>query len=138
MLATFAITGTVLFATLFLLLLAHHWDTVNLFFHAHYTYFNLLFSTLYFIEQAVFVMASYAYPVHINFFVGFFALLVLSTVALQGVMMESKNKKVNEKLAEYLRSSTIRLADMRKTYESRISSLRILLEKAKHNSSVTR
>lgn len=74
-------------AIIILFIVAVKWDKLNFFFHKMYTFVNIVFVMLYFIEQAIFITLSYIYPRHIGLLVGFFALVVLTTVALQGVMM---------------------------------------------------
>ena len=70
------------------------------------------------------MVTSYLHREYNDFFVGFFALVVLSTVALQSIMMESKNKKVDKKLDEYIKEQTENRSKIRRAYETRISDMR--------------
>ena len=67
---------------------------------------------------------AYLYTDHILLLVSFFALVVLSTVALQDVMMDSKIKKANEKLEEDNKKSAQNLSIIRTKYEEAINELR--------------
>ena len=100
-----------------LFIIAKRWDKLNFFFHRRYTFINIVFITLYFIEQAIFITSSYLYPEHIGLLVGFFALVVLTTVALQGVMMESKSKRLSERLDEANKLSMEKISEVRNEYE---------------------
>src|SRR3989344_2532568 len=107
-----------------LLILWIRWNEFNLVFHKRYTFFNILFVAIYFTEQAVFITMAYLYTDHILLLVSFFALVVLSTVALQDVMMDSKIKKANEKLEEDNKKSAQNLSIIRTKYEEAINELR--------------
>jgi hypothetical protein len=124
MLAELILSFLVLLTVFLLLIISILWDKMETFFHKKYTYFNIFFVAIYFLEQAVFIVTSYVYSQHINLLVGFFALVVLSTVALQGVMMESKSKKANEKLEQYTKSHSEKMSNIRREYESRIDKIR--------------
>jgi len=92
LLITFLSSGIIVLA---ILVLGFRWKKLKLFFHDdNYTYFDICFVTLYFLEQAVFIILSYFYTKYYQLLTGFFALVVISTVSLQRVMMESKNKKL--------------------------------------------
>ena len=123
-LAELILSSLVLLVVLILFVTAIKWDNLNLFFHKKYTYFNIFFVALYFLEQAVFLVVSYIYREYNDFLISFFALVVLSTVALQGIMMESKNKRIDKKLEEYTKEQSERVMKIREKYESNISEMR--------------
>lgn len=78
---------------LLVILLGFTWKRLKLFFHSdNYTYFDLVFLSLYFVEQAIFITISYFYQKYNIFLTGFFALVVVTTVFAQRIMMESKSK----------------------------------------------
>ncbi len=94
-----------------LLIIAFQWGKLSQFFHTHYTYSNLLFMLLYAYEQALFiVIPKRGYDFLDNdILIGLFALIVLTTVGVHILMMESRYKKVAQSLdqltAENLRST---------------------------------
>jgi hypothetical protein len=124
MLSEIILTLFTFIIAIILIILAVKWQKINSFFHETYTYFSIVFVAIYFLEQAIFISASFLYPQYINLLVGFFALVVLSTVALQGVMMESKSKKLAEELSKYHDDSVIKIKEMREEYEKKISRMR--------------
>lgn len=113
---------------LFLILIfAIVWDKLCNFFHSHYTYFKIMFVIFYFLEQALFIGTSYMYREESSFnsvIVGFFALIVLTTVTLQGIMMESINKKSSDKLNEYNEDFSNERFKIKQNYENQITNLR--------------
>jgi cation transport ATPase len=104
-----------------ILIFAIIWDKLCAYFHSHYTYFKILFVIFYFLEQAIFIGVSYLYrekPIFYPVMVGFFALVVLTTVTLQGIMMESINKKSSDKLNRELINSSEERAKLKLKYEN--------------------
>lgn len=104
-----------------ILILAKFWDDLCNYFHIRYTYFKILFILLYSLEQAFFIIFSYLYNEQ-KFFnpiiTGFFALIVLTTVSLQSVMMDSINKKSSDKLNKELINSSEERAKLKLKYEN--------------------
>ena len=97
---TFLVTGIIVLS---MLVLGIKWKRLKLFFHdENYAYFDVCFVIIYFLEQAVFIVLSYFYPPYNVFLTGFFALIVISTVAMQKVMMESKNNRLAKLSNQYL------------------------------------
>jgi len=81
---------------------------------------------IYSLEQAIFTGSSYfnheisqVYPV----IVGLFALVVLTTVTLQGIMMESINKKSSDKLNEYNEDYSKNFFKMKQKFDHQIANL---------------
>lgn len=127
MLGELIIFSTISAVLFIILILAKIWDRLCDFFHMHYTYFKILFVTLYFLEQSVFIGASYLYrekPLFYPAVVGLFALVVLTTVTFQGIMMESINKKSSDKLNKYNEESSNERFKMKQKYENQINNLR--------------
>ena len=85
---------------------------------AHRSY-DVAFIVLYFLEQAVFIVLVFFYPDYTRLLVGFFALVVVSTVSLQKIMMESKNRKLRELNSTYLKH----IGELRGKYEQTINKL---------------
>lgn len=111
-----------------LIIIALKWEKLFFFFHKRETFFKIFFIALYFLEQVVFITISYFYSDYISLLVGFFALVVLSTVSLQGVMMESKNRKANEKVEAYHKESNDKITKIRDDYEVIIDKIRGYVE----------
>ena len=116
-----------------ILILGIKWKRLKLFFHdENYTYFEICFITLYFLEQAVFITLSYFYPNYNVFLTGFFALIVISTVAMQKVMLESKSNSIAKLSNSYIE----KFRKARLKYQKRISDMRDyikVLEENKNN-----
>ena len=112
------------FVLFLILMLAKFWNRLCDYFHMHYTYFKILFIILYSLEQAFFIIFSYFYN-NREFFnpviTGFFALIVITTVSLQGIMMDSINKRSSDKLNKELISSSEERAKMKLKYENKIT-----------------
>jgi len=107
----------ILINLIILCILAKKWKKIHKFFHEEgYTYFEIFFSALYFLEQAIFITLSYFYPEHNKLFVGFFALVVLTTVALNKIMMESRNRR----LSGYVNESLTKFRLTRENYEEEL------------------
>lgn len=104
-----------------ILILGFKWKRLKLFFHDdNYTYFDLAFISLYFIEQVIFITISYFYQEYNVLLTGLFALIVVTTVSAQKVMLESKSKKISD----YSRSYIERAGMMREQYEKELDNLR--------------
>jgi len=85
----------ILIICLIFIFLGFKWIKITeLFNEKTYTYFELVFLSLYFLEQFVFIVISFCYPEYSKLFVGLFALIVLTTISGNKLMMECKNKKL--------------------------------------------
>jgi len=108
-----------------LIILGIKWKNIRAFFvEETYTYFEMVFIALYFFEQAIFIGLSYFYKNYNNLFVGFFALVVLTTVALNKLMMESKNKRLAQHSNKYLEN----FISAREQYEKSMDEAKISIE----------
>lgn len=112
---------------IFIILIAGlKWEKLKLFFHDEkYTYFDICFILLYFLEQAVFIVVSYFYPSYNIFLTGFFALVVITTVALQKVMLESKSNRLSKLNNRYIEE----FKKARWEYENKMKDMRDYIEK---------
>ena len=119
---------TFLLSSIFILLLlvtGFFWKPLKLFFHQdNYTYFDICFLCLYFIEQVFFIIISYFYKEYNILLTGLFALIVITTVSAQKIMMESKNKKIAEMSTRYIEKMKL----MKSKYEKQIVNLRDYIE----------
>ncbi len=110
---------------LFLLVIGFFWKPLKLFFHQdNYTYFDVCFLCIYFIEQVFFIIISYFYKEYNILLTGLFALIVITTVSAQKIMMESKNKKIAEMSTSYVEKMRL----MNHKYETQIENLRDYIE----------
>jgi len=126
MLGELIILLAIQFIILSILILGMIWNSLDEFFHTHYTFFRIMFVIIYFLEQVVFIGLSYLFIDKSSFYpliVGFFALTVLTTVGLQSIMMESINRKSNEKLNEYIAQYHKERYKIKIGYEKQISNL---------------
>ena len=115
-----------------LCILAKRWKKIQKFFHdENYTYFEILFISFYFLEQAVFIALSYFYPEYNRLLVGFFALLVLTTVSLNKIMMESRNRKLSEYVNEYFSKFKLTKEEYEKRIREQSQDLKVLEEENK-------
>ena len=107
-------------AILLIIILGYKWKKFRLFFDDEtYTYFDIFFVVLYFLEQAIFIVLVFFYPEYNRLFVGFFALVVITTVSLQKIMMESRNKRIASHTSKQLQI----LRKMHAEYEAEITKL---------------
>lgn len=81
---------------------------------------NYVLSACIFLEQAVFIITSYFYEKYSFLLTGLFALIVITTVSAQKVMMESKSTR----LEEYSRKSLEISKNLKKEYVKKIDTLR--------------
>lgn len=111
------------------------WRRIRAFFiEETYTYFEIIFIALYFLEQAIFIGLSYFYEKYSNLFVGFFALIVLTTVALNKLMMESKNRRLSQHNNEYLE----KFISTREQYEKSMDEVKIYMEELEKENKILR
>lgn len=77
------------------------WRFIRNFFHNNYSYFDLSFIIVYFVEQFTLIVLLIVKPEYTSFLVSAFALLVVTTASIQKLAMDSKDKKVRELNAQY-------------------------------------
>ena len=118
-----------------LIILGIKWINIrNFFVEETYTYFEVVFVALYFLEQATFIGLSFFYKEYNSLFVGFFALVVLTTVALNKLMMESKNKRLSQHSNKYLE----KFVSTKEQYEKSMEEVRIYIEELEQENKVLR
>jgi hypothetical protein len=83
-----------------LLICARLWNLLREFFHKNYSFFEILFVLIYFFEQAGFILISYFYSPKNPLWIGMFALIVITTVSVEKVLMDSRNRKISKLLLE--------------------------------------
>lgn len=83
-------------------ILGAHWGFVREFFHTKYSFFDFSFIIIYFIEQLILIILSYRYPEYMAFWLSSFALIVVTTVSLQKLLMDSKDKRVSDLAHRYI------------------------------------
>ncbi|MBS3088425.1 hypothetical protein J4402_01450 [Candidatus Pacearchaeota archaeon] len=112
-----------------ILILGINWRKIrNFFVEETYTYFEVVFIALYFLEQAAFIGLSYFYEEYNTLLVGFFALVVLTTVALNKLMMESKNRRLAQKINQLVDKSLEKFVSAIEQYEKLMDEVRINVE----------
>ena len=117
----------VILTAITLKILAIRWGKYSQFFYSHPAYFTIAFVIIYSIEQALFMMLSVVTSSDNNgsfILTGLFALVVLTTATIQGVMMEARNKKLSSDLTKAIQESAEKLSKVKSKYESTISSMR--------------
>jgi len=72
------------------------WQSFRNFFHNNYSFFDVSFIIAYFLEQLVLIVLLVVKPDQITFWVGSFALIVVTTASIQKVMMDSRDRKIRE------------------------------------------
>lgn len=112
-----------LITLMIILILAKKWGHFSNFFHSHYTLFNIIFVILYFLEQAFFLIAS-SLEYNRAITTGLFALIVLTTATLQGIMLEIRNKKISSILEKSNQDFTEKRFEMKEKYNSSLNKLR--------------
>ncbi|HLC53124.1 MAG TPA: hypothetical protein VJK03_01140 [Candidatus Nanoarchaeia archaeon] len=70
------------------------WRRISYFFHNNYSYFEVSFVVAYFLEQFILIILMTLKPEHATFWVGVFALIVITTAALEKVSMDGRDKKI--------------------------------------------
>lgn len=81
-------------------LLEKIWQNFRIFFHNNDSLFELIFLLIYFLEQlglVYFIMLFKEDMVKLPYIVTFFALILLTTVGVHRLIMESKNRFIKEK-----------------------------------------
>lgn len=95
LLPTFIFTSILIWA-----LIACRWKTCKRFFHKSYSYIDILFIFLYFLEQILLVIFLERTPFTPQIVVSIFAIFVMTTVSLQNKAWESRTSKINQKSIE--------------------------------------
>jgi hypothetical protein len=117
------------FITIFLMvILAKKWIPFSNFFHSHYTYFSIVFVIFYALEQALFLILSRVSGVDSFTLIGLFALIVLTTATLQGIMMESRNKNLSASLEKSHKEYVEKTSEMKRKYEFSLNKLRSYID----------
>lgn len=99
------------------------WDNIRNFFHTKYSFFDISFIIIYFSEQLLLILLSVKYPQFINFWLGLFALVVITTASIQKLFMDSRDRKISE-LNSILRSLNSELFDSIEKMRDEIKNLR--------------
>ncbi len=81
-----------------LIICARLWALLREFFHRNYSFFEIVFVLVYFLEQAVFILISYFYSPKNPLWIGMFALIVITTVSIEKVLMDSRNRRISKLL----------------------------------------
>jgi len=76
------------------------WKNFRCFYHNNYTLFDILFLILYLLEQLFLIYFLYLYPNYPSLIASIFAIVVITTVSIQKIMLDSKNKAVKEENTE--------------------------------------
>lgn len=76
-------------------ILGAYWSVCREFFHTKYSFFDFSFIVLYFVEQLILIVLSYRYPAYMAFWLSSFALIVVTTVSLQKLLMDSKDRQAS-------------------------------------------
>jgi len=74
------------------------WGLLRDFFHNNYSFFEILFVFIYFLEQAIFILVSYFYSPQNPLWIGLLALIVITTVSIEKVMMDSRIRRISRLL----------------------------------------
>ncbi len=81
-------------------LIACRWKTCKSFFHRSYSFIDILFIFIYFIEQILLAVFLERTPFTPQAVVGIFAIFIMTTVSLQNKAWESRTGKINQKSIE--------------------------------------
>lgn len=94
-----------------LIILGREWVLFSKFFHSHYSYFDFVFITLYFLEQFAFLLAYNLIKEYRELWIALIVLFVLTTASMERFAMEKKNKKITGDVSNSFIEQK-RLADM--------------------------
>ncbi len=72
------------------------WRFIRDFFHNNYSFFDVSFIIAYFVEQFVLILLLEYIPNRIVLLVSLFALIVVTTSALQKLTMDSRDRELRE------------------------------------------
>ena len=78
------------------LILDRLWRNFRFFYHNNYTLFDILFLILYFLEQILLIFFLIKYPKHPSIVASIFAIFIITTISIQKILLDSKNKAVKE------------------------------------------
>ena len=123
-----------LIAIVLFLIVACLWGNLRNFFHENYSFFEFLFIIIYFVEQLCLIVLFFKYPQYNPFWVSAFALVVLTTVSLQKLYMESKDKKITKESVEQqgrvdlIINNEKKLIDENKRLEKRVEELKSFID----------
>jgi len=76
------------------------WCPFRKFFHKNYSFFDVSFIIAYFLEQIALITLIFKYSAYTNFWASIFAVLVVTTAALQKLTSESRLKAISETTTE--------------------------------------
>lgn len=99
------LTQTVLFVLItivVLIIIGRLWVNLSGFYHKNYTFFELTFIIIYSSEQAIFSILFYSYKQYADIMVGLFALVVITTVSIEKLMMNRRVSKVSTLRDKYV------------------------------------
>jgi hypothetical protein len=83
------------------------WKFLRIFFHNNYSFFDISFVILYFVEQIVLILLLRFFPEEITTWVSLFSLIVITTATVQKGSLDSKDNKIR-RLNAIIRSSSDR------------------------------
>ena len=95
----------VLITIVVLIIIGRLWTNLSGFYHKNYTFFELTFIIIYSSEQAIFSVLFYSYKQYADIMVGLFALVVITTVSIEKLMMNRRVSKVSKLREEYVKQS---------------------------------
>lgn len=72
------------------------WRFIRNFFHNNYSFFDISFILSYFIQQFILILLLQYNPQRIVLWVGLFALIVVTTAALQKLTMDSRDRELRD------------------------------------------
>lgn len=94
------------------------WKNIRLFAFNNRTIFEILFILLYALLQIALIFFVEVYPIKITFILSVFAILVLSLFALHKLLMESRIRLLENRVAEMTLGKEALLSIIREIYES--------------------
>ena len=80
--------------------LKNFWERFRSFFYSHKTLFDLIFLTIYSLEQLALLSLILILPKHASISVGIFIIIFLFTIGVERITMESRTKDMKENLEE--------------------------------------
>ena len=91
-----------IFSMIIWFIVGYNWKKLSDFFHARYSYIDLSFIGLYFIEQLI---LSYLIYIKLNaqIIAGLFSLIIIGTASLQNKYWESRTKRIGDKSLDQAR-----------------------------------
>jgi len=122
------IISTILLVTLLaLLVMTLYGDNFSKYLYSHQNYQKIIFVIIYSIEQILFIVSSFLVKKtdEINtLIVSLFALIVLTTVTAQGVILEAINNNNSKQFAEQSKKFSEQRFNIRQNYEKQIFQLK--------------